>query len=174
MKVTTIDGGFRGGLRGAIATERRLALEEIFSRAVSPLYATYDQVVEAAATGQLPAYSAHQLTERYGPLADRIESHLNRASALETESDVSAWERQARAIEREVTRYVRDARLRLGYESASRPLQIAFIALTSIALLGGGAWVLVQATKPTRRKTRRRPKRRSRARSRSRSKRRRR
>lgn len=164
MKVTTIDGGFRG-LAGVIATDRRLALEETFARAVDPLYRTYDEVIAAGATGQLPSQTAHWLTERYGPLADRVESHLQRASTLD-EADVVSWQREASAIERAVGSYVRDARSRLGYESSTRGLQIAFIAGTSIALLGGAAWLLVSLTRSPRRASRRRSRSRSRSRRR--------
>lgn len=145
MRVTTIDGGFRG-LRGSIETTRRLALEETFARSVQALYTTYDGVQAAASSGQLPQTTARALTARYGPLADRVESHLHRASSLETDRDVAAWEAESTAIARDVASYVRDARVRLGYESSTRGLQIVFIAGTSIALLGGAAWLLVRLT----------------------------
>lgn len=137
MEVITLTGGFRG--LGIPSTSEVTTLVTTLNATLAPAAALIDRVRAADSSGQLGTASAARLENLWNQISQEHEALVN---SIADETDLPAWQERARLWYQRVGAFVRDARAVLGDESANRGLRLTLIALGSVAVFGGIAWVV--------------------------------
>ncbi len=152
MRVTTIDGGFRGrhlrlaggaGL-GALTSaqqneeaERFIALMSSFDR-VRPL------LHRAVTTGSLPVGAAIELEAAFLGLGAERDAHLNRLTGLQNAAQLQEWRSTAASIGARATALADRAGIAIGDESGARPWKIGVVLIGGAFLFGGVAFAVAR------------------------------
>lgn len=142
MEVITMEGGFRG--LGVPTTNEVSRLLTWLNQALSPAVTAINRVRAATTSAQLSTPSAQRLESLWTTIASEHERLTN---ALPDETDVPLWQNTARNLVARANAFVRDANAVLGDESSGRGLRLTLLAVGSVAVLGGLAWVIYRYSK---------------------------
>jgi|SRR6185503_7893071 len=145
MRVVTIDGGFRG--LGDVAPSVRNAAVADFTRAIAPLDDMLERYIAFRAAGNISESDDLRIMDRYHVLSERIAARLRDAEGRLSESAIAAWSNGNAVYVNDVRLWINDVRRIMGDEIQNRGLRTFLIAAASITVLGGGMYVIYQATK---------------------------
>lgn len=145
MKVTTIDGGFRGrkGV-GNLSTEQVLSEVESFEARLGTFREAATQAKRQIAAGVLPQATARALDATITALEDRANAHVEASSNLQSASELLAWRAEAGRIVALAQAFVAQARGFVRVETSTRPWKIALALVVGTAVIFGAARVLGQ------------------------------
>lgn len=146
MKVTTIDGGFRG-LRGtrtrglsALSTTHQLAQGEWFNRHLERFARTRSRFRAAVAAGSIPQSDVLAIETGLRATDDLISTHLDRLAQIKNEAGIAPWRAAAATIISGANAIALRAELIVGDERASQPWKIGLTLAGGIASVGLLAW----------------------------------
>lgn len=162
MKVTTIDGGFRGrrarGLSAVPATSPALRVEvpravvrgsdlaarlsESFSADLADYDAARQELQVAVGRGALPGDAARDALAAMDALDDRRAELLASLARADRPEWLGNWQTDATAFVARANKFVEETRALLRGEASSRPWKVLGLTLACTALLGAGAWWL--------------------------------
>jgi hypothetical protein len=139
MRVTTIDGGFRGrhlrALRGGLAA-LPTSVQNAEAEAFLGRFAKFDRLSptldDAMTRGLISPSDAAALQTQFVAIRAARDTHIAQLSTLENEAALMEWRSTGEAIAAHAGELADRAGLVLGDTSGARPWQIA------IALIGGG------------------------------------
>lgn len=157
MKVTTIDGGFRGRrVRGLSAvpatspalrvppprTEEAVRLSESFSADLADYDTARQELQVAVGRGALPGDAARDALAAMDALDDRRAELLASLARADRPEWLGSWQTDAIAFVARANKFVEETRALLRGEASSRPWKVLGLTLACTALLGAGAWWL--------------------------------
>lgn len=153
MKVRMISSldGLRGrgpatirGLSQIPAAQANEALEVFQAAASRPLQDAHLRFVRASAAEALPIDITIELERLYRHLQDRIGSHEEALSNVDTMAQLAAWSTIAGNLADESAALVAKMDQAVGAESLVRPLKLGLWTLGAITLFGGAAYLVVK------------------------------
>jgi len=145
VKVTTIDGGFRGrkGV-GNLTTDQLLSEVESFEARLGSFRQSAQIAKQRIAAGALSQADARSLDEAITALEERIDTHIARSGELQNASALLAWRAEAGRIVTLAQAFVQQSRALVQSESMSRPWKVAIALTIGTAVIGAAAWALGQ------------------------------
>ena len=142
MKVTTIDGGFRGlGSLRSLSSEQQINEAQPLSRAADRANEALDRATIAATRGALDASELFALRSVHTGLLSRVEAHLAAMNGVTGEANLAEWRSTARVIASDLEAF-RTRALRAAGETTLEPWKIGLAIAGGLALMGGLAWVV--------------------------------
>ena len=148
MRVTTIDGGFRGrpdlrvlqggrGLGSLTTTQQNAEAEAFLAR-----FARFDRMTllvhRALVSGAVPIPAAAELEGTFLAIGAERTAHLARLSTLESEAQLVEWRSTGDTVAGHAAAAADRAGVLVGDEAGARPWKIV-VALVGGALVFGGA-----------------------------------
>jgi hypothetical protein len=145
MKVTTIDGGFRGrkGV-GNLSTEQQLTEIDNFEARLSRFRSTRDLVAQRLRAAALPAADSQVIDATMTALEERIDAHIASSSQLRTSADLLAWRAEAGRIVALADAFVQQSRALLQGETAVRPWKVVLALVIGGSIVSAVAWGLAR------------------------------
>jgi len=142
MRVTTINGGFRGRGMGALTSSQKSEAVEQLGQTLEDFFQTGDRFQGAVGTRSIPEHDALQLLAMLDTLNERytraITEELDR---VENDAQLAEWRSR---VELELVRpalsWVDTALLTMGDEAAARPWKVGFAIVGGLLVAGGLAW----------------------------------
>lgn len=142
MRVTTINGGFRGRGMGALTTSQKSDAVEQLGQTLNDFFETGDRFQSAVSSRSIPASDAMQLLAMLDTLNERytraITDELDR---VENDAQLAEWRSR---VELELVRpamsWIDTAMLTMGDEAAARPWKVGFAVIGGLLVAGGLAW----------------------------------
>lgn len=156
MKVTTIDGGFRGrrGVAGGaasstvgasgITTEQQLSELESLNHRLGDYMAVREMLTDKISRAQIQGDDAELLRRAMDSLDQRIDAHATALAQVRSSTELMAWRGVAGQIVDAAQDFARRARSVVGEEGALRPWKIALALGIGGVLFGTAAWWLAQ------------------------------
>ena len=142
MKVTTIDGGFRGlGSLRALSTDQQINEAQPLSRAADQANAALERATLAATRGALTSSELSALRNEHTQLLSRVEAHLVAMNGVVGEANLAEWRSTARVIASDLAAF-RTRALRAAGETTLEPWKMGLAVVGGLALVGGIAWVV--------------------------------
>lgn len=152
MRVTTIDGGFRGrpNLRalqggrglGILSTSQQNTEAEGFNARFSKFERARDLLRVAMQQGALPVPTAAMLETQFLAMGVERDAHRARLATLQNDADLLEWRSTADAIVSRANALADRAGALLGDEQSVRPWQIAVTLVGGALLFGGVAYAV--------------------------------
>jgi len=139
MEVVTLVGGFRGVGLGDLTNAQATALVAWLQQNLADADSLIARVRAATAAGQIAVASGQVLEQFYEGLNTRAIDLTNQISTLTV--DPTSWRAQARQLVSDAATFADQAHLALG-DVQARGLKLTLLALGSVALVGGAAWVV--------------------------------
>lgn len=142
MKVTTIDGGFRGrkGM-GSLTTTQVLDEVESFQGRLVLFREAVVRVRRQITAGELPVVEARQIEAVARELEDLIDAHIASSAELRTSADLLDWRTRAGRLVDRASAFVATTMTAVRAESTTRPWKIALgltLGASAVALLVWG------------------------------------
>lgn len=156
MKVTTIDGGFRGrrGVAGGaaaqttsssgITSEQQISELESFNHRLGDYMAVREMLVDKISRAQIRGDDAELLRRAMDSLDDRIDAHAAALSQVQNAEGLMAWRGAAGVLVTAAQNFATRVRSAIGEEGALRPWKIVLALVLGGAVLGTAAWWLAQ------------------------------
>lgn len=164
MRVTTIDGGFRGRPNGARGHLRSLrgglgaiatATQNTEASAFNTRFARFDQMDDllrhSLTSGVLPLSDAMQLQAMFISMVAERNTHLARLSSLNNDADLVEWHSTADDIVTRAVALANHAGTLLGAEPEVRGWQIGVALVVGAGIFGAAAVWLSRLGKKRRR-----------------------
>jgi hypothetical protein len=146
MRVTTIDGGFRGqrtGL-GTLPTATQSSESEVFLGSFDKFNRMTELLHQAVTHGSLPLGAAVELEATFVGLGAERNAHVARIATLANDADLAEWRSTGATITARANAAADRAGLLLGDTAGARPWQIAVALIGGAALFGGLAYVFAR------------------------------
>lgn len=147
MKVTTIDGGFRGrkGLAAAsVGTQQQLAAVDDFQSRLTEFDRTSREIVTRLRDASLPQAEAVELDRALTEMRSTIDAHVAASSNISSSEELMAWRTEAGRLVSLANRFVQHARQSVLAETATRPWKVVLALALGTAVLGAAAWSLAR------------------------------
>jgi hypothetical protein len=142
MEVVTLVGGFRGIGLGTLTNNQTYALSVWLSQSIGDIDGLIARVRAATNAGQIATATAQVLEQQY----DAVSARAGDLQAVTPDTDLSVWRPQATQVIADANVFKDQAHLALG-DLANRGLKLTLLAVGSVALLGGAAWVIYRSGK---------------------------
>ena len=159
MRVTTIDGGFRGrkstGLRSIRSGLGSLtsSLQNSEADAFNARFAQFDQVhaalQQAIANGTLSVAPAVELEAEFVALGAERDAHRAQLATLDSPAQLMEWHSTGDAIVSRANALASSTADAIGFSTGTRPWQIGVAIVGGALLFGGAAYLL---SRPKRRR----------------------
>lgn len=145
MKVTTIDGGFRGrkGV-GSLTTAQVLDEVEAFEVRLAPFRQAVSMARQRIAAGGLPVAEAREIEAAASTLEGLIDQHIAASSQVASSSDLLAWRNAATLLVSRAQAFVTRAGTAVQAEAGTRPWKIALGLVIGSSVVSLLVWGLAQ------------------------------
>lgn len=163
MRVTTIDGGFRGrrtspplsvirGGIGNLSTSVQNTEADGFNRRFTTFDSVHTALRSAIASGQLGPGVAVELESEFAALGAERDVHRARLASLASPAELMEWRSTADSIVARADALAHATADTIGFSTGVRPWQIGVALVGGALVFGGAAWWLSQGSKRTRRR----------------------
>lgn len=152
MRVSTINGGFRG-LRGlaSMTTNERITLAGQLGTDLDRANDALDAATAAAARGALSAGELAMLRTDHAALLGRTSEQLAALNVVTGDAQLVEWQSRTALVRAELSAFARRALVLAGESVALEPWQIGIAVAAGLALVGGIAFVVSQRSTRRRR-----------------------
>jgi len=158
VRVTTIDGGFRGrplrgrhlrlaggaGL-GALSTAQQNSEAEAFIARFTSFDRVRPLIHRAVSAGALPIATSIELEAAFLSLGVERDAHINRLQDVQNEAQLTEWRSTAASIAARATALADHAGVLVGDETGARPWKIAVALVVGGLVFGGAAYAFSRA-----------------------------
>lgn len=149
MRVTTINGGFRGRGFGALTSAQTNEAVEQLDQALAEFFSAIARLQQAASLRAIPEADASRLIAAMDLLNERYTRAVtDELTAVQNSAQLAEWRSR---IEIELVRpalaWVDDVLITTGDEAAARPWKIGVAIIGGLLAVGAGVWVVSRLRK---------------------------
>jgi flagellar basal body rod protein FlgG len=143
VKVSTIDGGFRG-LKGSIGSQQQLAAVEDFQNRLIDFDRTSNLIIDRLREASLPEAEAVEIERARQELRSAIDQHTLASSNVNTSEALMAWRTEAGRLVGLANQFVRATSQSLRAETSTRPWKVVIALVLGTAIVSAAAWGLAK------------------------------
>lgn len=162
MRVTTIDGGFRGrrspslsvirGGIGSLTSSVQNTEADGFNRRFTTFDSVHSALRTAISSGQLGPTAALELEAEFSVIGGERDVHRARLASLASPAELMEWRSTADSIVARADALAHSTADTIGFSTGVRPWQIGVALVGGAIVFGGAAWWLSRGSRRRRRR----------------------